>query len=170
MLVIDDILLSPIRGFQWVMRTVLKVAEEQYTDDAPLKERLLELQVKLENGDVTEDEYLEEEAAILAELREVQNRKREMAGVPREDAPGGLYGKVQEGSGAELTFTPTDTPQLEIEAPQFTYGGEVVQPVPPEVEARDRELAPAAESVAQPIEKVRVRRHGKKRSPARKKK
>ena len=75
MLLIDDLLLAPFSGFNFIMRTVLKVAEEQWTDDAPLKEQLLELQVQLEGGDITEEQYLEAEAAILREIREVQRRK-----------------------------------------------------------------------------------------------
>jgi len=48
MFLIDDLLLLPIDGMKFVFRTLAKVAEEQYTDDAPVKERLLELQVRLE--------------------------------------------------------------------------------------------------------------------------
>ncbi len=44
MLFIDDILLSPFAGFSFIMRTILKMAEEEFTDDAPLKEQLLNLQ------------------------------------------------------------------------------------------------------------------------------
>jgi Gas vesicle protein G len=105
MFLIDDLLLSPITGFKFILRTLERVAEEQYTDDAPLKERLLELQMRLESGEVTEQQYVEEEAQILRELRQIQNRKREMAGLPPEEATG-LSGKVQEGSRAEITFTP----------------------------------------------------------------
>jgi cytochrome c-type biogenesis protein CcmH/NrfG len=103
MLFIDDLLLAPITGFQFILRTLARVAEEQYTDDAPVKERLLELQVLLEQGDISEDEYMEQEAAILQQLREIENRKREMAGLaPEERKP--LSGKVAEGSGASVTI------------------------------------------------------------------
>ena len=105
MFLIDDILLAPITGFKFILRTLERVAEEQYTDDAPLKETLLELQMKLETGDINEEEYVAQEGQILRELREVQNRKREMAGLPPEEATG-LSGKVEEGSRAEITFSP----------------------------------------------------------------
>ena len=58
MLFLDDLLLSPLTGFKFILRTLARVAEEQYTDDAPLKERLLELQVHLDSGDITEEQYL----------------------------------------------------------------------------------------------------------------
>ncbi|MFL6300899.1 MAG: gas vesicle protein GvpG [Terriglobales bacterium] len=105
MFLIDDLLLLPIDGMKFIFRTLAKVAEEQYTDDAPVKEKLLELQVRLEEGKVTEEEYVQEEAAILRELREIENRKREMAGVAREDdvrAP--FTGKVGEGSGVSVNL------------------------------------------------------------------
>lgn len=106
MLLIDDLLLAPFSGFNFIMRTLLKVAEEQWTDDAPLKEQLLELQVRLESGEFTEEQYLEAEAAILREIREVQKRKIALAGGDPDALEGGLSGKVQEGSGAELTWEP----------------------------------------------------------------
>jgi hypothetical protein len=102
MLLIDDLLMLPFTGFRSIMNTLMKVAMEEYTDDAPLKEELLNLQMRLDMGEITEDEYVEGEAQILKMLREVQNRKRELAGVPPEESQG-LSGKVMEGSGASLT-------------------------------------------------------------------
>lgn len=102
MFLIDDLLLMPIDGLKFVFRTLARVAEEQYTDDAPVKERLLELQLRLENGEISEDEYVAEEAQILRELREIENRKREFAGVEREESGAPYTGKVGEGSGAEV--------------------------------------------------------------------
>jgi cytochrome c-type biogenesis protein CcmH/NrfG len=104
MFLIDDILLAPITGFQFIMRTLAKAAEEQYTDDAPLKERLMELQVLLDQGDLSEEEYVEQEAQILRALREIQERKIEMAGGNVEDAAGGLTGKVSGEVSANLTY------------------------------------------------------------------
>ncbi len=101
MLLIDDLLLAPFSGFGFIMRTLRRVAEEQWTDDAPLKQELLELQVKLDSGAITEEEYIEGERRILHALREVQNRKRELAGLPPEEGTG-LGGSVREGSGVSV--------------------------------------------------------------------
>src|ERR1051326_4238284 len=108
MLLIDDLLLAPFKGWNFIMRTLLKVAEEQWTDDAPLKEQLLALQVQLEDGSITEEQYLEAEAAILREIREVQRRKIELAGGDPDALSGGLTGSVAEGSSASLTWTPEE--------------------------------------------------------------
>ena len=103
MLLVDDLLMLPVTGFKSILRILAKTAEEQYTDDAPIKERLLHLQLELDEGAIAEDEYVEKEAQILRELREIQNRKREMAGLPPEEARGPFSGKVGEGSGASLS-------------------------------------------------------------------
>lgn len=87
MLFIDDLLFSPLTGFKFILRTLQRVAEQEYTDDTPLKERLLELQLKLEEGEMTEAEYVAEEAIVMRELREIQNRKRQVAGLPPEEGP-----------------------------------------------------------------------------------
>jgi len=90
MFLVDDILGLPFSGFGFVLRTLQKVAEEQFTDDAPVKERLLELQLKLESEEINEEEYAREEAAIIRELREIENRKRQLAGAPPAEHDRGL--------------------------------------------------------------------------------
>ena len=84
MFLLDDLLSLPLSGLKFVFRTLRQVAEEQYTDTGPIKERLLELQLQLESDEITESEYVQREAEILRELREIENRKREMAGLPPE--------------------------------------------------------------------------------------
>jgi len=90
MFLIDDLLGLPFSGFNFVLRTLQRVAEEQYTDDAPIKEKLLELQLRLESGELSEDEYTREEAAIIRQLREIENHKRELAGLPPVERDRGL--------------------------------------------------------------------------------
>jgi hypothetical protein len=84
MFLLDDLLSLPLSGLKFVFRTLRQVAEEQYTDAGPIKERLLELQLQLESDEITEAEYVQREAEILRELREIENRKRELAGLPPE--------------------------------------------------------------------------------------
>lgn len=80
MLLIDDLLLLPVTGFKFVLNTLRQVAEEQYTDTAPIKQHLLELQEQLDSGEISESEYQAEEAEIFRQLREIERRKRELAG------------------------------------------------------------------------------------------
>jgi hypothetical protein len=79
-LFLDDLLLLPVTGFKFVLNTLRQVAEEQYTDTGPAKARLLELQVQLEDGEITEQEYVAAEAEVFREIREIEQRRRELAG------------------------------------------------------------------------------------------
>src|SRR5258706_6473578 len=103
---IFSLLSLPMDGFKFVLKTIIKVAEEQYTDDAPLKEELLALQVSLDNGEITEDEYVEAEAQILRDLREIQRRKMEMAGGDSDEYGKTFTANVGEGSGVSINFEP----------------------------------------------------------------
>ena len=91
MLFLDDLLLSPITGFKFILRTLARAAEEEYTDDAPIKERLLELQTLLEEGSISEEEYVEQEREILAVLREIRTAECKWLG-SRPKMPSGLDG------------------------------------------------------------------------------
>jgi Gas vesicle protein G len=97
---LDDILLLPIRlpvaGFTWVLRQIQSMANEELLNDQVWKERLIELQMMLEVGDISEAEYAEEEAKVFAALRDIRARKeemaRQMAADQGEDAEGiGIY-------------------------------------------------------------------------------
>lgn len=101
MFLIDDLLSIPIGGIKFVLRTLAQVAEEQYTDSAPGKRRLLELQLALESGEISEQEYVRQEAEILRELREIENRKRRMAGAAPEEAPAVPQLEIQSNLGDE---------------------------------------------------------------------
>ncbi len=103
MLLIDDLLMLPFSGFGFVLRTIQRTAEEQYTDDAPVKERLLELQLKLESEEISEEEYALQEATIIRQLREIENRKRQLAGAPS------LFTRIQNVSFRRLRYGRTES-------------------------------------------------------------
>jgi gas vesicle protein GvpG len=105
MLFVDDLLMMPFSGFNFILRTLQKLAEEQFTDDAPVKERLLELQLKLESGEVSEEEYAAEETDIIRQLREIENRKRALAGAPAAELDRGLaFTAGETKASASVTF------------------------------------------------------------------
>jgi hypothetical protein len=70
---------APAAGIRYCIDKVVEFAEHELTDDAPVREQLLELQLDLEEGRVTEDEYTEREAVLLARLREVREYRRQLA-------------------------------------------------------------------------------------------
>jgi hypothetical protein len=63
---------GPVAGIKWSLGKVQGVVEEQLTDDAPIKQELMELQMQLELGDIDDAEYVEREAALMLRLREVR--------------------------------------------------------------------------------------------------
>jgi gas vesicle protein GvpG len=83
MFLIDDLLLLPIRlpvsGFNWILKQIQTMANEELLNDQPWKERLIELQMMLEVGELTEEEYGREEAQVFQALREIRARREEMA-------------------------------------------------------------------------------------------
>src|SRR6059058_4624204 len=83
MFLLDDILMLPLKlpvaGFNWIMKQIQTMANEELMNDQPWKERLIELQMMLEVGDLTEEEYTREEAQVFAALREIRARKEEIA-------------------------------------------------------------------------------------------
>jgi hypothetical protein len=94
---IDDLLLLPLKGpvagFKWIMRTIQKMADEELLDDQPWKERLIELQMRLELGEITEEEYTQEEAIVFQALRDIRARREEIArqmAAEREEDEGGV--------------------------------------------------------------------------------
>jgi hypothetical protein len=63
---------GPVAGIRWSLGKVQSVVEEELTDDAPVKQELMELQMRLELGDITNEQYVEHEAALMARLRDVR--------------------------------------------------------------------------------------------------
>ena len=69
---------GPVAGIKWTLGKVAQVVDEELTDDTPIKQELMELQMKLELGDITDDEYVQREADIMARLRDVRAWKERL--------------------------------------------------------------------------------------------
>jgi hypothetical protein len=68
------LLLKALRG---VAEKVRDMAKEEYYGEDTIKQRLLELQMRLEMDEITEEEYLEAEAALMKRLEEGRRDKGE---------------------------------------------------------------------------------------------
>jgi hypothetical protein len=69
---------GPVAGIRWSLGKVVQAAEEELTDDAPIKQELMELQMQLELGDVDDAEYVRREADLMARFREVRAWKERL--------------------------------------------------------------------------------------------
>ena len=78
MLFIDDLLLLPFTGFRFILSQIQKVADQELNDESLIKEQLLELQMRLELEEISEEEFTEREAELFARLRAIKARQLEM--------------------------------------------------------------------------------------------
>ncbi len=69
----------PVSGVRWVLGQLQAVAEAELMDDSSVKEELLELQLRLELGEIGEAEYTEREAELFARLREIRAYRQQLA-------------------------------------------------------------------------------------------
>lgn len=78
MLFIDDLLLLPFTGFRFILGQLQKIADQELNDESVIKEQLLELQMRLELEEVSEEEFTEREAELFARLRAIKMRQLDM--------------------------------------------------------------------------------------------
>ena len=77
---------GPVDGALWTIDKVRRAVEEELTDDTPVKEELMQLQLLLDAGEIDDDEYVTREAEIMRRLREVR-AWREKFGMPIAGGP-----------------------------------------------------------------------------------
>jgi hypothetical protein len=78
--------LAPVFGTKWTLDKVDRVVREELTDDTPIKEDLMALQLQLEMGEIDDAEYVRREAEIMQRFREVREW-REKLGMPTSGGP-----------------------------------------------------------------------------------
>jgi len=78
--------LGPVWGTRWTLEKVDRVVREELTDDTPIKEDLMALQLQLEMGEIDDAEYVKREAEIMLRLREVREW-REKYGMSTSGGP-----------------------------------------------------------------------------------
>ena len=69
MFILDTMLVGSLR---FVLDKIVAAAEAEANDDSPLREQLLEAQMRLELGELSEDEFAQIERDVLARIREIR--------------------------------------------------------------------------------------------------
>ena len=69
MFILDSILIGSLR---FVLDKVVAAAEAEMNDDSALRDQLLEAQMRLELGEITEREFAEIERDVLAAIRKMK--------------------------------------------------------------------------------------------------
>jgi len=72
MFILDSLLVG---GLRFVLDNIVAAAEAEVQDDSALREQLLEAQMRLELGEITEAEFSAIERDVLARIREIKSRQ-----------------------------------------------------------------------------------------------
>ena len=71
MFILDSLLIGSLR---FVLDKVVAAAEAEANDDSALRDRLLEAQMQLELGEITDEEFAAIERDVLLAIREIKGR------------------------------------------------------------------------------------------------
>ena len=69
MFILDSLLIGSLR---FVLDKVVQAAEAEAQDDSALRDQLLEAQMRLELGEITEEEFVAIERDVIAAIREIK--------------------------------------------------------------------------------------------------
>ena len=72
MFILDSLLIGSLR---FVLDKIVAVAEAEAGDDSSLRERLLEAQMQLELGEISERAFAKIERDVLARIREIRRSR-----------------------------------------------------------------------------------------------
>jgi len=78
MFLLDTLLTAPL---SFVLRRIAEAVDSELDDETNLKEELLAAQMRLELGEISEEEFAEIEAEVLARLRAIREARGEGQGV-----------------------------------------------------------------------------------------
>ena len=73
MFILDSLLIGSLR---FVLDKIVAAAEAEAADDTSLREQLLEAQMRLELGEITDDEFTEIESNVIARMREIKGQQQ----------------------------------------------------------------------------------------------
>ena len=78
MFLIDDLLLAPVNGFKFILGQIQKMADQELNDDSLIKDQLLELQMRYELEEISDEDFKAREAELFARLRAIKMRQLDM--------------------------------------------------------------------------------------------
>ncbi len=86
MLIIDDLLLFPVRSILWVFQEIHNAAQEEQANEAEaITAELSELYMMLETGKITETEFDTREKTLLDRLDGIKERETDLEDEDQED-------------------------------------------------------------------------------------
>lgn len=87
MLIVDSLIIS---GVKFVLTRLAEAVEAEMYDETHLREELLAAQMKLELGEIDDEDFARIEESVLAGMREIRARREatQPKGSPEASAPG----------------------------------------------------------------------------------
>jgi len=70
-------ILGPAKGVHWLAKKVAEAAEGELLDEDRVRGELLELQMRLEMDEITEEEYERQERRLMEQLNAIREAKAE---------------------------------------------------------------------------------------------
>ena len=70
-------ILGPVKGVHWLAKKVAEAAEGELLDEDRVRGELLELQMRLEMDEITEEEYERQERRLMGQLNAIREAKAE---------------------------------------------------------------------------------------------
>jgi hypothetical protein len=80
----------PAAGIRYCINKVIEVAEQEMTDDTAVKEELLLLNMRYDEGEIDAAEFRRQEAPLLARFSEIRAYRKQLA----EDQLAGLVAEA----------------------------------------------------------------------------
>jgi hypothetical protein len=77
MFLIDDIVLSPLKGLLWLSEKLNDLVQEDMYNEGSIKERLMELQLLFELGEINEETCARQEKELLQQLHAIYEEEDE---------------------------------------------------------------------------------------------
>ena len=87
MFILDSLLIGSLR---FVLGKIVAAAEAEAEDDTRLREQLLEAQMRLELGEISESEFAEVERDLLARIRQIKGAREGALTVSAADRVSGV--------------------------------------------------------------------------------
>lgn len=85
MLLVDDLLALPFQGLLGIIQRIQEMADRELTDEGSLQEKLMELQLRYEMDEVTEEEYHRLAGELEARLNAARGTEGEEGSTEGED-------------------------------------------------------------------------------------
>jgi len=77
-LLVDDILFSPVRSILWIFREIHRAAQEELVDEAEsITQQLRNLYMQLETARISEQQFEDQEKLLLDRLDQMEARQVE---------------------------------------------------------------------------------------------